>query len=274
VTVANNGRLAMEAFAQQPFDLVFMDMQMPEMDGKQATKAILQYQKETGIRVPIVAMTAHAMVGDREKCLAAGMDDYISKPISLDELGVVIARNSTSAPASSEAATPAASPGRAQPPGDAVPEPAAATPAHQTNISINGDELLRRFGGNKKLLRRLVDMFPEESLKVMAALKEARAAQKAADVELNPHTLKGMCKTFGESPAAEIAYELEKIASAGGLGTDVEASRLETELDRVVKSVKSFQASLGDALGGKAWLHGSMREKSAWIMRTGPVPAS
>jgi two-component system, sensor histidine kinase and response regulator len=93
VTIAQNGREAVEAFRGQTFDLVLMDVQMPEMDGKQATQLIRRQQQSTGIRVPIVAMTAHAMAGDREKCLASGMDDYISKPIHREELTAVIARN-------------------------------------------------------------------------------------------------------------------------------------------------------------------------------------
>jgi CheY-like chemotaxis protein len=97
VTVANNGREAAEAFATQTFDLVFMDVQMPEMDGIEALQRIRRQQEITGMRVPIIAMTAHAMVGDREKFLVAGMDDYISKPIGRDELAAVVARNIDSA---------------------------------------------------------------------------------------------------------------------------------------------------------------------------------
>jgi signal transduction histidine kinase/DNA-binding response OmpR family regulator len=92
ITVANNGLEAVELHAKGSFDLILMDIQMPEMDGFAATSAIRLQQQQSGLRVPIVAMTAHAMQGDREKCLAGGMDDYIAKPISYKELLAVIQR--------------------------------------------------------------------------------------------------------------------------------------------------------------------------------------
>lgn len=98
VTVANNGREAIEAFAREPFDLVFMDMQMPEMDGKEAAARIRLLQQ--GVRVPVIAMTAQPW---RELCLAAGMDDYIAKPLSRGEPAEVVARNTL--PAEEDVAT-------------------------------------------------------------------------------------------------------------------------------------------------------------------------
>jgi two-component system sensor histidine kinase/response regulator len=101
VVVAESGRKVLDAWRQQPFDLILMDVQMPEMDGFQTTAIIrkeeeeeeLDEQKKSGARhIPIVAMTAHAMVGDRERCLAAGMDDYVSKPISAEDLFAAIER--------------------------------------------------------------------------------------------------------------------------------------------------------------------------------------
>ncbi len=92
VVVASTGNAALEALARQPFDLVLMDVQMPEMDGLEATVLIRESEKETGKHVPIIAMTANAMVGDRERCLAAGMDGYVSKPIQIKELFEVIER--------------------------------------------------------------------------------------------------------------------------------------------------------------------------------------
>jgi len=81
VVVTNNGRRALALLEEETFDLVLMDVQMPEMDGFEATAAIREKEKTSGVHVPIIAMTAHAITGDRERCLSAGMDDYISKPI-------------------------------------------------------------------------------------------------------------------------------------------------------------------------------------------------
>jgi CheY-like chemotaxis protein len=91
VTIANNGREVLSLLDGFPFDLILMDIQMPEMDGLQATAEVRQREHRTGEHVPIVAMTAHAMEGDRKRCLAEGMDDYISKPISVKDLMALIA---------------------------------------------------------------------------------------------------------------------------------------------------------------------------------------
>jgi signal transduction histidine kinase/CheY-like chemotaxis protein len=98
VTVANNGLEAVELYTRDRFDLVLMDIQMPEVDGFGATEMIRRLERESGMKTPIIAMTAHAMQGDRERCLAGGMDDYISKPIGRRELAEIIARNCTPPP--------------------------------------------------------------------------------------------------------------------------------------------------------------------------------
>jgi two-component system sensor histidine kinase/response regulator len=90
VTVARNGRAALEALKKQAPDLVLMDIQMPEMDGFEATAAIRQGEAKTGKHIPIIAMTAHAMSGDKGRCLAAEMDGYVSKPIRADDLFSVV----------------------------------------------------------------------------------------------------------------------------------------------------------------------------------------
>ena len=86
VVVANNGKAAIAALASQEFDVVLMDVEMPEMDGLEATAVIRVKERQAGKHVPIIAMTAHAMKGDRERCLEAGMDDYVSKPIRAQKL--------------------------------------------------------------------------------------------------------------------------------------------------------------------------------------------
>jgi CheY-like chemotaxis protein len=93
VMLANHGKEALEILEKNSFDVILMDVQMPEMDGFTATAAIREQEKTTGQHLIVIAMTARAMKGDRESCLAAGMDDYISKPIHRKELNEVIARN-------------------------------------------------------------------------------------------------------------------------------------------------------------------------------------
>jgi two-component system sensor histidine kinase/response regulator len=90
VVLVQNGREVLETLAQRTFDIVLMDGQMPEMDGFEVTKLIRRKEKATGTHLPIIALTAHAMAGDKERCLAAGMDGYVSKPLKLEELFSVI----------------------------------------------------------------------------------------------------------------------------------------------------------------------------------------
>jgi CheY-like chemotaxis protein len=102
VTVAENGREAVEELKKRAFDLVLMDVQMPEVDGFEATALIREREKTTGAHQPIIALTAHAMKGDRERCLAAGMDGYLTKPIRPKELDEMLAARSALKPESSQ----------------------------------------------------------------------------------------------------------------------------------------------------------------------------
>ncbi len=113
VVVVENGRQALDALERETVDLVLMDVQMPEMDGLEATAAIREKEKKTGHHLPIIALTAHAMKGDREKCLAAGTDDYLTKPIRTADLFAAVERlRNTKTNAAPEA------PAITNPPGD------------------------------------------------------------------------------------------------------------------------------------------------------------
>ena len=92
VRAAGNGREALARYAEQPFDLIFMDVQMPEMNGFEATRTIRHLEKTNGTRTPIIALTANAMATDRELCLEAGMDDYLAKPIEVEKLNDMIVK--------------------------------------------------------------------------------------------------------------------------------------------------------------------------------------
>ncbi len=242
VTVANNGREAVELWARGRFDLVFIDIQMPEMDGFRATELIRQQQQQSGISAPIIAMTAHAMAGDREKCLAAGMDDYIPKPIGRDELAAVVQRNSTSPTRSQPVNAPFrpgamgyAENGATTQNGDSPPYTA------KTALRIDATAVLRRLGGNHELLATLVGMFPSEASKLLASLDKARASGDSRGIEIHAHTLKGMCGMFDATEAGNAAFVLEKAARTGDLGTDEQVAFLKAEVSRAVDAVTQMQ---------------------------------
>jgi CheY-like chemotaxis protein len=108
VTVAKDGQEVLEALDREPFDLVLMDVQMPGMDGIEATKLVRQKERESGGHLPIVAITAHAMKGDRERFIEAGMDDYLAKPVSPEALAATVRRFAKGIPAKAAAESEAA----------------------------------------------------------------------------------------------------------------------------------------------------------------------
>jgi two-component system sensor histidine kinase/response regulator len=227
--VVNNGREAVDIYAGEKFDLVFMDIQMPEMDGFCAADLILLQQKQSGIRVPIVALTAHAMSGDREKCLAAGMDEYISKPIHRDEL-VRIIQLVTSQVLEEKVRTPS----------EVILPTNPVLDTEKNSDAVLGIDivaLLNRCGGDEELMQTVTEMFPEEARRLMRLIGEARTSADAKNLQLHAHTLKGMCKMFGLAEAAEAAYTLEKEGRNGGSGTDMQMASLTSEMSRGLEAV-------------------------------------
>jgi CheY-like chemotaxis protein len=214
VTVTENGRQALSALERQPFDLVLMDMQMPEMDGFEATARIRARERETGGRMPVIALTAHALKGDRERCLAAGMDAYVAKPIRGPELLRVM--QEVIAPGETDGKSPVVL-------GAEVVDQAGA---------------LERVGGDRELLRELVALFCAECPKLLREVRDATAREHAADLRRAAHTLKGSVGNFGATAAVNAALELEMRGHEGNLaGAAAAVVRLETEIDRLLPAL-------------------------------------
>jgi CheY-like chemotaxis protein/HPt (histidine-containing phosphotransfer) domain-containing protein len=190
VTVAANGKEALAATRSQQFDLILMDLQMPEMDGLEATAEIREREKQTGAHVPIIAMTAHALKGDRDRCLEAGMDGYVAKPIHGEELLQAIA-----ALVGSE--KPAAQPAKTLPPRDVV----------------DWSEALRAVRGNSRLLNEVVVLALKEIPMLTAKIREVVDEGDAAKLRLTAHTLKGTLRYFGSGPAFDHVCRLEEMGS-------------------------------------------------------------
>jgi PAS domain S-box-containing protein len=227
VTTVANGREAVEKASERPFDLILMDVQMPEMDGFEATAAIRQREQASGGHIPIIAMTAHAMAGDRERCLAGGMDAYVSKPLRPDDLIATIDHVCISGSAADQS--------------DRVrPEPGAtagvASDAERVFSTTDGDALLADFGQNRTLLAEVISVFLSDVPGHLAALRAAVATRRADSVAAAAHSLKGSVGLFSKAGAYEIARALEHAARGGDL-TGVDA-RCE-ELERAVSSVRA-----------------------------------
>ena len=204
--VVGNGREALEALAARPYDLVLMDVQMPEMDGFEATHRIRRPESAVlSHDIPVVAMTAHAMAGDRESCLEAGMDDYVSKPIDPRVLAEVIARWLSATPTSRPRPTP-------------IRPVAAEPPAEQTDVpTYDHDGVLERLMGDESLVREVISMFLEDTPRQMDALARALQAGDATAVRRLAHTVKGAAGNVGAQVVQAAALRLEQASESGDM---------------------------------------------------------
>jgi CheY-like chemotaxis protein len=210
VTVVSTGRQAVDAVAVQPFDAVLMDVQMPEMDGFEATAAIRRHEQTTGQHVSIIALTAHAMKGDRERCLDAGMDSYVTKPLQAEALYAAIEGRSTVAVTADVRA--------------ATNEPPPFDPA----------ALHRQFGDDDALLSEVVGVFVEACPGWQADIRAAIQANDATRLKAVAHTLKGAVSHFGAQPAYDSAHILEQMGRDGQLQNAAAAcAALDVALDRL-----------------------------------------
>jgi signal transduction histidine kinase/CheY-like chemotaxis protein/HPt (histidine-containing phosphotransfer) domain-containing protein len=225
VVPVDNGRLAMLALEQDVFDLVLMDLQMPEMGGIEATQRIRERERETGGHVPIVALTAHAMKEDRDRAIAAGMDDYLSKPIRREQLFEVIERLVAGQSASS------------------VTETVAHTEAGDGEV-LDREALLAVVGDDRDLLAGVIETFREDSAAIAKQIQEAFDRGDAETVERVAHKLKGSSGTLAAHEVAGIAGRIELLAAEGKL----EAAR--ALVARLPHSLKRLDGALAAAASG------------------------
>jgi PAS domain S-box-containing protein len=214
--VADNGLKALALLAEQEFDLVLMDVQMPEMNGFEATAAIRQQEETTGRHIPIIAMTAHAIKGDEERCLAAGMDGYVSKPINSEHLFGLIAR-------------------LAPPPESERVEP-------DDNNVVDRSAMLGQVDGDPELLSELVTLFLETYPVLLGELREGIRDGSSSRTKEAAHSLRGAVSNFQVTTAVDLAQSLELMGRNGDLqGAEDKFTRLEAEMRRIGAALAAFR---------------------------------
>ena len=216
VTVVSNGHEALSTARAGRFDLIVMDVQMPEMDGFEATAAIRELEKSTGEHISIIAMTAHAMKGDRERCLAAGMDGYVSKPIRVADVEEAVAHAMAAKKLSDGGSTAK----------DSIVDEAA---------------ILAGMDGNRKLLRDLTRIFLADCPKQLSEIKVAIQKRDAERLRRAAHGLKGSVGNFAAKRAFETAGQLETMGKNGNLDAAQGAcAALESELSQLTRELKKL----------------------------------
>ncbi len=238
--VAANGLECLKALERQPYDMIFMDVQMPEMDGLEATRQIRERQKNPEANgnfkqnISIVAMTANAMQGDREKCLAAGMDDYIAKPVRPDDVRRILERWGSRA-AVAEPARPAEAATEVEP---AVSEPANLPPP------VDMERLLDFANGNPDNLRELAELYLQQTSRQIEQLCAAVEAKAAEEVRRLAHSCAGASSTCGMTAIGPLLRELERQGDEGLLPSAPEfAQKASREFERIQQFLNDYLAS-------------------------------
>jgi PAS domain S-box-containing protein len=204
VTLATNGQEALKELRNASFDLILMDVQMPVMGGLEATAIIRKEEERTGQHIPIIAMTAHAMTGDRERMLAGGMDAYISKPIRADELYRAI-----------ESFAPAV---------------------------IDGTTLLEGVGGDKQLLAEMVGVFETDAPDLLDRIQKAIAAHDVKELREAAHALKGSVANFTQGPPFDLVRKLERLGHENQLAGAAQLfQQLKKEIGRLMRSLQALK---------------------------------
>jgi two-component system, sensor histidine kinase and response regulator len=218
VTLAENGRLALDALERQTFDLVLMDMQMPEMSGGEAIVAIRERERHIGGHVPIIALTAHALKGDRERCIEAGADDYLAKPIVPATLHERIAL--------------------------LVPPAKPATTVSTVFDQARASALLARVGGDPLLFRDVIELFVDDCPNQIDAIRQAIHEQQPDRIYRAAHKLKGSAGNFDAHEVMALLQRLEARARDGDLSMCASVFvEIEAEAERLMSALALASAS-------------------------------
>jgi two-component system, sensor histidine kinase and response regulator len=230
VIVAENGREAIDALERESVDLVLMDIQMPVMDGLEAIQAIRAKEQGGLEHLPIIALTAHAMKGDRERCLAAGADEYVTKPIRVEDLLAAMDRATR---------TPTSGP-------DHEPTPTAASlaPVDDSGSLLPGIDLtagLERVEGDRELFDEIAQLFAQECPGFIESIRRAHAAGDLPLLERLAHTLKGAASSVAATRVAKAALAVETQARSGQMGNaDESIAKLVSEVALVLPEIDSL----------------------------------
>jgi two-component system, sensor histidine kinase and response regulator len=229
VDVAGNGRQGISMAEQDAFDVILMDVQMPGMDGLEATRVIRAREKNQR-RVPIVAMTAHAMKGDRERCLAAGMDGYLAKPVDRRELIAAV-----------ESAADGTAPGTPASLTFELPQAASAAPF---DVALAMERCFRK----PDTLREMIQCFLSESAQLIPQMHAALAQRDLVEVGQLAHRLKGTVVYLGAEPTREAAIRLEHFRLHGGDETEARTAlmALEQACDELKAALVGYEGVAAD----------------------------
>jgi CheY-like chemotaxis protein len=231
VVVADDGAEALAALERDSYDVLLLDLQMPGLDGFEVMRRIRASETATGRRLPIVAVTAHALKGDRERCLAAGADEYVSKPIRRQELARAMSR---------ALAQPAKTP-----PAPLSSMAGQGSPTQGGGAGIDRARLLREVAGDAIVLRRMVELYFETTPDLQRRIHQAVNEQDALLLGRAAHMLKGSAAQLGARCVYQLLARLEEAASAPALG---DAATVVTELDAALAQVEMELRTLSAAL--------------------------